>query len=71
MTGISEKTSLGIPNLLKSRFILPKPRLLGVLMPKCYCAIFMLSHDPSQNLGADRCPSLVCVASPHITKEVP
>ncbi len=53
MIGVSGKTSLGMPNLLESRFALPKPRVLRVLMPKCCYVVLMLSHDPSQNLGVD------------------
>ena len=72
MIGVSGKTSLGMPNLLKSRFVLPKPRVLSVLMPKCCYVVLMLSNDLSQILGADRCPSLICVALLHIAKkEVP
>ena len=69
MTRTSEKTSLGVSNLLGSKLALPKLRVLKVLtFNNCY-AILMLSHDPSQNLGADRCPPLVCVAVPYIAKE--
>ena len=61
-----------MPNLLESMFVLPKIRVFRVLIPK-YCYVnLMLSHDLSQNLGANRCPSLVSVALPHIAmKEVP
>lgn len=52
-TGISREISQGMPNLLESKFALPKPRALRVLMPKCCYAVLILSIDLSQNLGAD------------------
>lgn len=68
MTKTSEKTSLGVPNLWGSRFALPKAWVLGMLIFEYYYGILMPSHDLSQNLGDDRCPSLVYMALPHITK---
>lgn len=53
MTGTSEKTSLGVPNLLESKLALPKLRVFKVLIfNNCY-ADLIPSHDPSQNLGVD------------------
>lgn len=40
-------------NVLESRFVLSKPRVLRVLMPKSHHVVLMLSNDLSQNLGAD------------------
>lgn len=51
MIETSGKTSLGMPNLLESRFALPKPWVLGMLTFEYYYAVLIPSHDPSQNLG--------------------
>lgn len=46
-----------MPNLLGSRFAFPKSWVLRVLMPKNCYATLILSHNPSQNLGADSRPT--------------
>ena len=71
MTEVSGNTSLGMLNTLESRFVLPRVRVLKVLMPKCCYAVLMLSHDPSQNLGVDRDKVMqVCACGAHLLKKV-